>query len=189
MGLDATKPFIGASTKVMLIQSFSSIETSLKIETTLVTTLDMMLSNKWITKAVVKLCWCTGWSELLLFAYHPRPVFSDQGLYVLGAQKNHLIDRVLWSTHTIRLFLFDLILYVPSTIFQLYRYGYSWVEPVQSWDKCFLLKDHNAVKPIMLEPDTLRFRVKHSTTEPQRSLKHTFWFRNKKTNNQLHTFI
>ena len=30
------------------------------------------------------------------------------------------------------LFLFDLILYVPSTIFQLYRDGSFWVEPVQS---------------------------------------------------------
>ena len=29
-------------------------------------------------------------------------------------------------------FLFDLILYVPSTIFQLYRDGSSWVEPVLS---------------------------------------------------------
>ena len=28
--------------------------------------------------------------------------------------------------------LFDLILYVPSTIFQLNRYGSSWVEPVLS---------------------------------------------------------
>ena len=28
--------------------------------------------------------------------------------------------------------LFDLILYVPSTIFQLYRDGSSWVEPVIS---------------------------------------------------------
>ena len=34
---------------------------------------------------------------------------------------------------TIVLFcLFDLILYVPSTIFQLYRDGYAWVEPVLS---------------------------------------------------------
>ena len=30
------------------------------------------------------------------------------------------------------LFLFDLILYVPSTIFQLCRDGSSWVEPVLS---------------------------------------------------------
>ena len=40
--------------------------------------------------------------------------------------------------------LFDLILYVPSTIFQLNRDWSSWVEPVLSWDKGVLLKDHNA---------------------------------------------
>ena len=33
-------------------------------------------------------------------------------------------------------------------------------------DKCVLLKDHNAVTPIRLEPAALRSRVKHSTTEP-----------------------
>ena len=37
--------------------------------------------------------------------------------------------------------LFDLILYVPSTIFQLCRDRSSWVEPVISSDKCVLLKD------------------------------------------------
>ena len=46
----------------------------------------------------------------------------------------------------------------------------SWVEPVLSWDKCVLLKDHNAVTPVRLEPAALRSRVKHSTTEPLRSL-------------------
>ena len=66
--------------------------------------------------------------------------------------------------------LFDLILYDPSTIFQLNRYGYSWVEPVLSWDKCVLYKDHNAVMPVGLEHATLRSRVKHSTTEPLHSL-------------------
>ena len=50
--------------------------------------------------------------------------------------------------------LFDLILYVPSTIFQLNRDGSSWVGPVLSWDKCVLLKDHNAVTPVRLEPGT-----------------------------------
>ena len=38
--------------------------------------------------------------------------------------------------------LFDLILYIPSTIFQLNRDRSSWVEPVLSLDKCVLLKDH-----------------------------------------------
>ena len=45
----------------------------------------------------------------------------------------------------------------------------SWVEPVLSLDKCVLLKDHNAVTPVRLEPAALRSRVKHSTTEPLRS--------------------
>ena len=44
--------------------------------------------------------------------------------------------------------LFDLILYVPSTIFQLNRDGFPWVELVLSWDKCALLKDHNTVTPV-----------------------------------------
>ena len=67
--------------------------------------------------------------------------------------------------------LFVLILNVPSTIFQLYRDGSSLVEPVLSWDKCVLLKDHNTVTPVRLEPAALRSRVKHSTTEPLRSLR------------------
>ena len=50
------------------------------------------------------------------------------------------------------------------------RDGSSWVEPVLSYDKCVLLKDHNAVTPVRLEPAALRSRVKHSTTEPLRSL-------------------
>ena len=66
--------------------------------------------------------------------------------------------------------LFDLILYVPPPIFQLNRDGSSWVEPVLSWDKCVLLKDHNAVTPVKLEPAVSRSQVKHSTTEPLRSL-------------------
>ena len=37
--------------------------------------------------------------------------------------------------------LFNLILYVPLTIFQLCRDGSSWVEPILHSDKCELLKD------------------------------------------------
>ena len=65
-----------------------------------------------------------------------------------------------------RVCLFDLILYVPSTIFQLNRDGSSWVEPVLSKDKCVLLKDHNTVTPVRLEPAAPRSRVKHSNIEP-----------------------
>ena len=65
--------------------------------------------------------------------------------------------------------LFDLILYVPSKIFQLNRGESSWVEPVLSYDKCVLLKGHNAVTQVRLEPAAPQSRVKHSTTEPLRS--------------------
>ena len=55
-------------------------------------------------------------------------------------------------------------------MFQLYRDGSSWVEPVLSYDKCDLLKDHNAVTPVRLKPTALWSRVKHSTTGPLGSL-------------------
>ena len=67
--------------------------------------------------------------------------------------------------------LFDLILYAPSTIFQLNRDWSSWDEPVLSLDKCVLLKDHNVVTPVRLQPATPLSRVKHSTTEPLLSRK------------------
>ena len=67
--------------------------------------------------------------------------------------------------------MFDLILYVPSTIFQLNRDGSNWVEPVLSKDECVLLKNHNAVTPVRLEPVVARSQVKHSTTESLLSLK------------------
>ena len=57
---------------------------------------------------------------------------------------------------SIKEFLFDLILYVLSTIFQLNKEGSSWVEPVLSQNKCVLLKNHNAVTMVRLEPTTPR---------------------------------
>ena len=81
-------------------------------------------------------------------------------------------------------FLFDLILNVPSTIFQLNRDRSSWVQPVLSWAKCVLLKDHYAVTLVRLEPTALWSRVKHSTTEPLRSL-HRFNCSQYKTENWL----
>ena len=50
--------------------------------------------------------------------------------------------------------LFDLILYVPLTIFQLYRDRSSWVEPGEYWR----------------EPAAPCSQVKHSTTKPLPSL-------------------
>ena len=83
------------------------------------------------------------------------------------------LRRLVWIWWVAKLVLFDLILYIPSAIFQLNRNGSSWVEPVLSWDICVLLKDHNAVTPVRLEPATLQSWVKHSTTEPLRSRRKT----------------
>ena len=80
--------------------------------------------------------------------------------------------------HSLLLFCLIWFFYVPSTIFQLNRDRSSWVEPVLSWDRYVLLKDHNAVTPVRLEPTAPRSRVKHSTTEPLRSLNYSLliWY-------------
>ena len=46
---------------------------------------------------------------------------------------------------------------------------------VRSKDKCVLLKDHNAVTPVRLEPAGPLSRVKYSTTGPLRS-NHKAWY-------------
>ena len=98
-----------------------------------------------------------------LLSAHPNP--TSRFAAMVDSTPNHIQEFL----SCLFVCLFDLSLYVPSTIFQLYRDGSSWVEQVLSWDKCVLLKDHNALTPVRLEPAALRSRVKHSTTEPPRS--------------------
>ena len=43
----------------------------------------MILSNKQITKALIRLPGCAGWSAHVLFANHRRQVFSRRGPYYL----------------------------------------------------------------------------------------------------------
>ena len=62
-----------------------------------------------------------------------------------------------------------LILYVPSTIFQLLRDGSSWVWTSTKLGIMCLAQGHNTVTPERLEPVAPRSRVKHYTTEPRRS--------------------
>ena len=53
--------------------------------------------------------------------------------YRKKVEKDEMYVNTILSLGTVGLqFLFDLILYLPSTIFQLYRDGSSWVEPVLS---------------------------------------------------------
>ena len=92
----------------------------------------------------------------------------------LESLKDLCFFRELYVSPLALVCLFDLILYVPSTIFQLNRDGSSWVEPVLSQDKCVLLKDHNAVMLVRLKPAAPRSWVKHSITEPLHSTI-SFW--------------
>ena len=50
------------------------------------------------------------------------------------AGSNLFIKIIIKRNRQLKSVLFDLILYVPSTIFQLNRDGSSWVEPVLSFD-------------------------------------------------------
>ena len=76
LGLDTTKAVFGVSDKPKLKPVSSSTETSQKIEISLVASLDMILSKKRITKALISLCGCAGWSAPSLFANPWWQIFS-----------------------------------------------------------------------------------------------------------------
>ena len=72
MGLNVTKPVFGVSDKMRLKPVSSATETNKKIEFSVVANLDMImiLSKTQITKGLISLCRCAGWSgrsALLLF--------------------------------------------------------------------------------------------------------------------------
>ena len=83
MGLDATKPVFGVSDKASYKPVSSSTVTSKNIEISLEASLDMILSTKRITKALIRLRGCAGWSAPVLFATPRRPGFSRRGPYYL----------------------------------------------------------------------------------------------------------
>ena len=66
LGLVMTKPVFGVSHKASFKPVSSATETSLKIKISLVAGLDKILLDKRITKALISLCGCAGWSALLL---------------------------------------------------------------------------------------------------------------------------
>ena len=79
MGRDVTKPVFGVSGKSSFKPFYSATEISLKIEISPVTRLRMILSDKRITKALISLRGCVGWSAPVLFANLRRQVFSRRG--------------------------------------------------------------------------------------------------------------
>ena len=75
------------------------------------------------------------------------------------------IEKQACITHISPSCLFDLILYVPSTIYLLCRNRSSWVEPVLGEDKCILLKtQHNDAGEARTRGPSVSSL--HPTTEP-----------------------
>ena len=73
------KPVVGVSDKARLKP------VSLATEISREASLDMILFKKRITKALISLRGCAGWSAPLLFANPRRQVFSHRGPYVINA--------------------------------------------------------------------------------------------------------
>ena len=81
MSRDARKPVFGVSDKASFKPVSSVTESSLKIEISLIARLHMILSKKGITKVLIRLRGCAGWSAPVLFANLRRQVFLHQGPY------------------------------------------------------------------------------------------------------------
>ena len=82
----------------------SAAETSLKKEISLVLSIDMILSNKRITKALIRKRGCAGWSAPLLFAKPRRQDFSHRSPYdvtsgsdVTPCQVNYILNIMIYS--------------------------------------------------------------------------------------------
>ena len=90
MGHVARKPVFGVSEKISFKPVSLATETSLNSEFSLEASLDIILSKMQITKALIRLHRCSGWSAPLLFANHRRQVFSRRGPYGLHYTVNVL---------------------------------------------------------------------------------------------------
>ena len=84
VGLVARKPVFGVSEKGSFELVSSATETSKNIEIPPVASLHMILFKKQITKALIRLRGCAGWSAPVLFANHRRQIFLRRGPYSLG---------------------------------------------------------------------------------------------------------
>ena len=76
MGLVARKPVFRVSDKVIFKSVSSVTEISKKIEISFGVSFDIILSKKRITKALISLRGCAGWSAPVLFATPRRQVTS-----------------------------------------------------------------------------------------------------------------
>ena len=100
MGLVAGKPVFGVSDKASFKPVSSATVTSQKIEISLVASLDMILSNKRITKALIRLRGRAGWSAPVLFANPRRQVFSCRGPYDYSLYSSQRVN-ILYLKHVV----------------------------------------------------------------------------------------
>ena len=87
MGLIVRKPVFGVSDKVRFKPVSSATEISWKIEFLREASLNIILSKKRITKVLIRLRGCSGWSAPLLFTNPWRQVFSRQGPFFDSMRK------------------------------------------------------------------------------------------------------
>ena len=98
LGLVLTKPVFGVSVKARLKPVSLAPETSYNIEMLLEASLCMVHSNQRITKALIRLCVCAGWSASLLFANPRRQVLSRQGPYSLKRHGYNFLNNYVLQT-------------------------------------------------------------------------------------------
>ena len=106
----------------------------------------------------------TDWCPFLV-----KNISALNGLWLLHMYKKlnsaYFLNQIIDDVKLRHKCLFDLILYVTSTIFQLYRDRSFWVERVLR-GLMFLAQGHSAVTPVRLEPVAPQSPVMYSTTEP-----------------------
>ena len=112
MGLVAKKPVFGVSDKARLKPVSSATETSYKTEISLVASLNMVLSKTQITKVLIRLRGCAGWSAPVLFA-NPQNRFSRVEAHII---LTHTLD--LMGQNNIYLLLTCLNLILPRFLTQ-----------------------------------------------------------------------
>ena len=101
LGCDARKPVFGVSDKARL--NLQRLARKLRFRLYNVVSLDMVLSKKGITKALIRLLGCAGWSAPLLFKNHRRQVFSRRSpdtMWHFGHQLSSLYKRLFMSIVT-----------------------------------------------------------------------------------------
>ena len=113
MGLDDRKHVFGIFYQVAHKQACSATETSEKIEISLVACLEIILFNKRITNALIRLRGCTGWSVPLLFA-NLEDSFSRVDAYlIIYTYVSFTLYKIQYYLLYIFVCLFILNLYVP----------------------------------------------------------------------------